>query len=209
MEPIFKAGEQSPDDPMEFVMSTDTSDRVGDVILQDGWDLRSFKKNPVALWGHNSQYPIGAWSNLRVEAMGKKQALIGRLTLAKAGTSRFIDELRSLIEQRILRAVSVGFRPTETEPVRDKDGYLQGFRFLKAELLECSLVSVPANPDAISLAKGLNLSEDILTTAFAASGFTLRETMDRSEPPPKFRLQGASAQKAKLAVARATRILEK
>jgi HK97 family phage prohead protease len=207
---VFKAGEQSADDPLEFVMSTNSVDRMGDVIDQSGWDLKSFTKNPVALWGHNSSYPIGVWENVRVEGT-RTQKLIGRLKLAKSGTSRFIDELRSLIEQRILRAVSVGFMPKEYEPIRDADGRTTGYKFLKADLMECSLVSVPANQDALSLAKSLSISDDTLISAFAASGVSMADFTDfrpNIKEVEPFRLRGKSAERAKTALALATRSLK-
>ena len=51
---------------MDFVMSDETPDRMDDIIMSDGWDLEHFKKNPIALFGHRSDFPIGKWSNLRV-----------------------------------------------------------------------------------------------------------------------------------------------
>lgn len=148
-------------DGMEFVLSDETVDRYGDVILAAGWDLKNFKKNPIALFGHSSAFPIGTWSDLRVED-GK---LKGRLDLAKAGSSYRLDEIRALVEQRILRAVSVGFSPKKARPVNEADPYGPQV-FEKQELLECSLVSVPANPAALSLAKSLNLSDETMALAF-------------------------------------------
>lgn len=148
-------------DGYEFVLSDETVDRMGDIVKADGWVLSHFRRNPIALFGHNSNFPIGTWSNVRVE--GKK--LIGTLVLAAKGTSARIDELLSLIEQGVLRAVSVGFIPKEKEPIDPKLPW-DGTRYLKQELLECSLVSVPANPAALQLAKSLNISDETMSLAF-------------------------------------------
>lgn len=148
-------------DGLEFVLSDETVDRMGDVVSVDGWVLANFKKNPIALFGHSSSFPIGTWSNIRVEA-GK---LIAKLNLAARGTSARLDELISLVEQGILRAVSVGFIPLKSEPIDEKRPY-DGMRFIKQELLETSLVSVPANPAAIALAKSLNISDETMSLAF-------------------------------------------
>ena len=121
---------------------------MGDVIRADGWDLTSFKKNPVALFGHSHDQILGIWENVRVE--GKK--LLGRLKLAKPGTSELVDTVRSLIDQRILKAVSVGFQPIEAEPRKSGGGY----DFIKSALHEVSVVSVPANPNALAIAKALS-----------------------------------------------------
>lgn len=146
---------------LEFILSDATVDRYGDVIEPAGWVLSNFKKNPIALFGHSASFPIGTWQDVRVEA-GK---LIGRLQLAARGTSARLDELISLVEQGILRAVSVGFIPIKGEPIDPARPYGPQ-RYTKQELSECSLVSVPANPSALQLAKSLNLSQETISLAF-------------------------------------------
>jgi HK97 family phage prohead protease len=150
---------------MEFVMSDETPDRMDDIIMSDGWELDNFRKNPIALFGHRSDFPIGKWHNLRVE----NKSLRGKLELAPAGTSERIDEIRKLIDAGILRAVSVGFHPKDAEPL-DKDNPFSGYRFTKQELVETSLVSVPANPNALAIAKSLNVSPATLDLVFAGQG---------------------------------------
>jgi len=150
---------------MEFVMSDETPDRMDDIIMSDGWDLDNFKRNPIALFGHRSDFPIGKWTNLRVE--GKQ--LKGKLELAPAGTSERIDEIRKLIEADILRAVSVGFRPKEHTQLDSKNPF-SGLRFTKQELVETSLVSVPANPNALAIAKSLGVSPATMEVVFAERG---------------------------------------
>jgi HK97 family phage major capsid protein/HK97 family phage prohead protease len=143
---ITRTGVQSVADPYTYIMASDAVDRAGDVIDMAGVDLAQFKRNPVALWNHDSASPIGTWQN--VKAVGGQ--LVGDLVLAKQGTAAYIDRLRQLIEQRILRAVSVGFLPREYAQIAETGG----LRFTETELLECSLVSVPMNPNALRI-KGL------------------------------------------------------
>ena len=149
----------------EFVLSDETPDRMGDIVLSKGWELDNFKKNPIALFGHRSDFPIGRWRDLRVE----NNSLRGHLELAPPGTSDRIDEIRKLVEAGILRAVSVGFRPIETKPRPEtKDNY--GLFFVRNELVETSLVSVPANPNALAVAKSLQISPATLDFVFAGHG---------------------------------------
>lgn len=148
---VYKAGTQSGSDPFEFIMSTDAVDRHGDIVEQD-WNLTEFKANPIALFGHNHAAPIGTWENVRVRA----GQLVGRLKLAEKGTSDFIDTLHKLVEQRILKAVSVGFMAGKAVPL-DEDAPWNGLRLTANTLMETSLVAVGANPEAISLAKSLGL----------------------------------------------------
>ncbi|MGE4044472.1 MAG: phage major capsid protein [Acetobacteraceae bacterium] len=157
---VHKAG-AAVGDGMEFVLSDATVDTYGDIVEPGGWDLRNFKRNPIALFGHMSSFPIGTWSNVRVEG-GK---LIAKLNLAARGTSPRIDELIGLVEQGILRAVSVGFLPLEWEPIDETKPYA-GQRYKKQRLLETSLVSVPANPAALQLAKSIGVSDETMSLAF-------------------------------------------
>jgi HK97 family phage prohead protease/HK97 family phage major capsid protein len=154
-------------DGLDFVLSDETPDRYGEVIAADGWQLENFNKNPIALFGHDSHFPIGKWQNLHVE----KGALRGHLQIAPAGTSDRIDEIRKLVEAGILKAVSVGFRPLKKEPIDERADSLFGpFRYLKHELVETSLVSIPANPNALAIAKSLKVSDDTLRMVFAKHG---------------------------------------
>lgn len=157
---------------MEFVLSDATVDRYGDIVDPSGWQLANFKKNPIALFGHSGGFPIGKWADVRVDG-GR---LVGRLVLAAKGTSARLDEIISLVEQGILRAVSVGFRPLKSEPI-DAAKPWGAQRYTKSELLETSLVSVPANPAAIALAKSLNLSQEIMDLAFGNTAEARRRDM--------------------------------
>jgi HK97 family phage major capsid protein/HK97 family phage prohead protease len=154
---------------LEFVLSDDTVDSYGDIIDPKGWDLKNFKRNPIALFGHSSGNPIGTWKDVRVEG-GK---LIGKLVFAAKGTSARIDELISLVEQGILRAVSVGFMPIKAEPLDPERPYGPQ-KFIKQELREVSLVSVPANPAALAVAKSLNVSSETMSLAFGEHAETRR-----------------------------------
>lgn len=147
-------------DPLTYIMSDETIDRMGDVIEAKGWQLANFAKNPIALFGHDNSFVIGHWTDVRVQ--GSK--LIGKLNLLPAGISERLDEIRAAVESGVLRAVSVGFAspPGSVEP--NKSG---GLLFKAAELMECSLVSVPANPNALQMAKSLNLSEDVRSIIFS------------------------------------------
>jgi len=168
-------------DPNQFVMSDSGVDRMGDVIEATGWQLSNFKSHPIALFNHDPDQVIGKWADVRI-AGGQ---LVGNLELAEAGTSPLVDTVRALHEQKILRAVSVGFRPLKKEPLgKDADEFWGPFKFLKSELLECSLVSVPANPRALSTAKSLNLPSDLMAELFRKTAEPHRPITPSLAKPP-------------------------
>jgi HK97 family phage prohead protease len=169
---------------MMFTLSDETVDRYGDIVSAAGWELDNFRKNPIALFGHDHDFPIGRWKELHVEG----KALRARLDLAPKGTSARIDEIGTLINAGFLRAVSVGFQAkSPPERMKDENGKeTGGLRFIRHELLECSVVPVPANPNALAMAKALRISPDTLKLAFAESG-------DRRELVRRRALTGESA----------------
>jgi HK97 family phage major capsid protein/HK97 family phage prohead protease len=136
------------DDPLEFVMSDGSVDRMGDVLEPAGWKLDAFHKNPIALFSHDPRLPIGKWHDVAV----RKGQLTGRLELMPAETD-LQRQIQTAVNAGVLRAVSVGFHSDNFEPL--KTG---GIRFLEQELVECSLVSVPANANALAIAKSLGIS---------------------------------------------------
>jgi HK97 family phage prohead protease len=139
-------------DLREFVLSDNQPDRYQDIIEASAWELGPFLQNPVALFSHDAAKPIGTWEGVRVAG----NQLRGRLKLVRQGVSDFTDMIRALVEEGVLRAVSVGFLGRAKEPRENK-----GYCYTKAELIEVSLVATPANPCALAVAKSLGMSPSI------------------------------------------------
>lgn len=158
-----RAATDSEPDGYDFVMSDGSVDRIDDVINQDGWQLAKFRKNPVALFGHDKSTIIGKWAKVRIE----NGALVGTLKLLAAGKNALVDYVRALLDERMLNAVSVGFIPLEFEP---RPGAKRGgYVYTKSELLECSAVAVPANANALRI-RTLDLPVSEQVKLLAASG---------------------------------------
>jgi HK97 family phage prohead protease len=125
------------------IASTADFDRQGESIKQDGWDLKSFKQNPVILASHNySEFPIGKATGIAVQ----DDKLTFKMIFSEA--TQTAREAYQLVKEGILKSFSVGFIPREYD---SKDANV----ITKAELLEISLVAVPANPNAIVTAKSM------------------------------------------------------
>jgi HK97 family phage prohead protease len=151
---------------LEFILSDATPDRFGDVVEPKGWQYDNFKRHPIALFNHNADFPIGTWANVRND----EKDLRARLVLAPKGTSARLDEIRALVDAKILKAVSVGFKAIKSEALTENTGRDPfGFgpkRYLQQELVECSLVSIPANPNALAVAKSLKISSETQRMVF-------------------------------------------
>ena len=157
---VQKAVEGS-ENRFRFILSTEKVDRVGDIIRADGWRLKDFKKNPIALAYHDHSKPIGRWHNVKIE----NKQLTGELELAPDDVGPMQRAINQLIRLGFLKSVSVGFTPLEYQ-YRDEDDPWKGYEFIKQDLNEVSVVSVPANPEAIALAKSCDLNSDEIQKLF-------------------------------------------
>lgn len=138
---------------LRFTISTDIVDREQDTIAIAGWELSNFLRNPVVLWGHDAaRLPIGRALDVGVV----NNALKATVRFIPADTPEggaFAESVYRLARQGFINATSVGFRPVKWEYTADKergaDDWFPGIDFQQQELIELSLVTVPANPEAL------------------------------------------------------------
>jgi HK97 family phage prohead protease len=138
---------------VRFILSDGSVDRMGDTIDPNGWDLAGYKQNPVVLFAHDALAPpIGRMVNIFSDGL----RLIGDVEFATAATYAFADTIFRLVRDGFLNAGSVGFRPINFFFAKDRDRP-SGVDFHQTELLEFSIVPVPANENALAqaCAKGL------------------------------------------------------
>jgi len=134
---------------VEAYVSTEAVDRVGDVIRSKGWQIDNYKKTgaPVLFSHDYSQPPIGKAIEIEVQRKG-----LWSVTRFHEKTQMSRD-LAKLARDGDMKSWSVGFNPLDApEQRKDEKGNFLGYIFNKSELLEYSLVAVPANPEAISKA---------------------------------------------------------
>jgi len=131
--------------------STGDFDRAGDTILPEAWSkggLSNFEKNPIILFNHDYNRPIGRATGLKIGENGLE---------LKAKISKAEPQLSQLIKDGVLGAFSVGFRVKDADYIEETDGY----KIKDAELFEVSVVSVPCNQAAtFSLSKGFDSMEE-------------------------------------------------
>lgn len=129
-----------------FVMSAGSPDRVNDTIEPDAYKSAEKQRKLIALWQHKADQPIGFWSNLKAEG----DRLLGYLKISNTNLGQMIKQL---IADGVPLGASIGFRGAG-EP--NKKG---GIHFKTIELMECSVVSIPAHPRAMQIAKQFSLEE--------------------------------------------------
>jgi HK97 family phage prohead protease len=124
-----------------FVFSDSGTDRDGDRLNAAGWDTREFEANPIVLFQHDANSPIGKASDLRIA----DNKLTGNITFAE---TELADTIYQLVAGGFLKAVSVGFSPIDYTFADDPDRR-GGVDYHAQKLLEVSIVSIPANPRAL------------------------------------------------------------
>ena len=150
----FKALGETEDGGVEIKGSASTNglDRAGDIIEADAWTkggLENYKGNPIILFNHNYDKPIGRAKDLQVTENGLE---ISAKISKGAG-----DNVTQLIKDGVLGAFSVGFKVKDADYMTETDGY----KIKDAELFEVSVVSVPCNQGAtFGLSKSFDNMED-------------------------------------------------
>lgn len=167
----------------DVVASTDTLDGHGDIVEQS-FNLKRYKKNPVVLWQHNAFgmfdgaraedfLPVGRAEDVKVEG-GK---LTARIHIVQGdGPDSLAEKLWRRVQQGILRAVSIGFRPGKVTTEENKQTGKTTLRLADNELFEISVVAIPSNPDAV--AKSLAAEREELCRIAA-------KTAAEADPKPK------------------------
>lgn len=166
-----------------FVASDSTRDSAGTVLNQDNWDLTRFNSNGIIGYQHKV---YGGWDDTDNpdNVIGKGHAYVedGKLMVDITFEPKEINELAEKIYQKVLfgslRAVSVGFLPI------GKGRFGEGadaetYYFAGQQLLEVSVVNIPANPNA--LRKSMEAENDFLE----AERKRLLEEAKVEEPAPE------------------------
>lgn len=131
---------------IRVIAASGRADRTGDIVKVDGIELANFKKNPIILWAHDHYgLPVAKAVEMSVES-GK---LVMVLEFATKEIYEFADTVYKLVKGGFLKGVSIGARVLEAEWILDKDEEIIGRKFNKLELLELSVVPIPADSKAL------------------------------------------------------------
>lgn len=151
----FSAETKALEDTRSLIVtiSTDTPDRDGDVVVPKGGKFENFLKNPVVLFGHKYNEPFIARAD---ELVPGEHDIKAKVTFPKAGIHPFADMLYEL-SKFLPPSWSIGFRADPEATERLPGG---GLKFNSWELLEFSLVPVPANPEARTILRSKGFTDD-------------------------------------------------
>jgi HK97 family phage prohead protease len=141
---------------IEFIVSTGDVDRENDTINPEGWDLKDYKKNPVVLWVHDHwSPPIGKALNIYLDG----DALVSMCEFTPEDLNPFGYQIYRLYAGGFMHACSAGFQPIEYMYDETRK---YGVNYNKQSLLEYSGVPVPANPNALAIARSKGFKTNLL-----------------------------------------------
>jgi len=121
--------------------NTSDKDRSGDIVVPDAWakGIENFRRNPILLYQHDHGKPIGKVNSVTVD----KKGIFVEASVSEAAEKQ--HGVKTLISDGVLKSFSVGFRVKDADYDKRNDTF-----FIKdVELLEISVVSVPANQNSL------------------------------------------------------------
>lgn len=134
--------------------------RSGPDIAMRGLSFTNYRKNPVVMYAHDTMgytasggLPIGRSTKLQRTDEGRIVSDFEFLP-----DDPFAQRVQNAWDRKFLRAASISWKPHESKPRSEDEG--GGWIDTKSELLEWSIVAVPADPDAVrSMATRLIVNE--------------------------------------------------
>ena len=126
--------------PITFVLSDETVNSYGFVVLTEGIDTSAFERNPVMLYMHNRDgNVIGRWENIRKD----NKRLLGDAVFDDS--TELAATVKKQVEKGFLRSVSIGIEQIASQE-------LNGVQTVtKCRLIEVSIVDIPSNENAVKL----------------------------------------------------------
>lgn len=122
---------------IEGYANTNDKDRVGDVVLPSAFEksLATYMGNPILLFQHNWDQPCGVVQTAEITDKG---------LMVKARVSDSREDIKMMVREGVLRTFSIGYNELDS----DMDHTTNTKIVKNLELLEISVVSIPANAEA-------------------------------------------------------------
>lgn len=121
------------------VISDESVNEYGNVILTEGIDTSQFERNPVMFYMHERRNVIGRWENVRKE---------NKKLLADAvfdDSTPLGLQVKNQVEKGFLRSASGNFQIINRDVINGVD------TITECSLLEVSIVDIPGNNNALKL----------------------------------------------------------
>jgi hypothetical protein len=165
-------------------VTTSAMDRDNEIVEPGGVILDQYRLNPIVLFGHDQEKPIGKclWIKPQSDGLIAKTYYLPRP--AKYVGDWFPDFVFSMVHGDVLRGKSIGFLPLEfRDPSNEEVAVSPQLRqvITRSLLVEYSVVSVPSNPLALvdMVGKGLTNMDQWVTFK------TIGKVKKKTPPAPR------------------------
>jgi phage head maturation protease len=155
-ETLAVAGEPALDSTrltLTYRISTTRMDRSRDVVLPEGMDLSDHQKNPIVLFQHHQEKPIGLSKSPTGDYTVRKDSFGIIATAHLLQNNHLAEESFRLAEAGALNGASVGIYVQKNWIDTQLDEQQIPFKVIKqSTLMEWSPVFIPDNPEALLIA---------------------------------------------------------
>lgn len=140
-----------------MLISREVVDRDREMVRLRGIDLEGFRKNPVVLFLHDPAALIGKAASVKVRRRDGRNEMIGKVIFAE---TELAEEVFQLVKGDFIRGASLALnnrtlkiRAVTPGDVRKQPELADADRIIEeGELIEFSIVTIPANQDALASA---------------------------------------------------------
>ena len=166
---VTEARQAEDGSPHRMVIAANERSRNQDEINLAGVRFDNYRKNPVVLWNHDASPrllaaapPSGGIPIAKTLEIGHDEE--GRIVASFEFNSNdpFAARVENAWNNGFLRAASIHYLPTRIVEVKDARGRVERVRIEESDLLEWSLLPLPADPNSVREgARALELPEEI------------------------------------------------
>jgi len=157
-----------------YVLSDESINSKGFIILTSGIELERFHANPVALFNHNIDKVVGHWENVKINEQNSEE-LVGTIVFDYSDPES--QAIMNKVTKNLIKHVSIGIQILEFyEDIIDGQDMVV---VTKSNLKEASVTPLPANENAIKLT--YNGEEVFDNTAFLTNKQLNKEQVMNSE----------------------------
>jgi HK97 family phage prohead protease len=133
---------------IQFIASHELPDSESEIVLIDGLNLRRYSKNPLVLREHDKRQAVARTVSLTKQMVNGVASLVGKAVFPHEAES---DAAYAKVKSGLLNGISIGFLSLrQSGPIHPEQ---RGVTHVKSELLEVSLVSLPACAECVIYAK--------------------------------------------------------
>jgi len=171
-------------DTFTFKVITDRVDGNGNQADINGWDFTRYNANPVVFFNHRwNDPPVGKALTLHTQG----DHINARIQLAP---TQLGEQIALMLADGYIRGASAGWKPLEFDLRMNERGWPVGIHSHKQELLELSIVGLPAHPDTLKAAMDAVVTFEYQVGPIAAAANSL-DTIIGSVPNDVLQIPGA------------------